>query len=151
MFRFPFIILMGAALALATAASTARADSHVPTPALAKTALEATKRNWVAFRNYNGRQLVYFTHLVTWHCAMTSIRYSYNGADDWKSWPVPACNEDVPYAVNPETDKLYETFKLGSIETVAVEITLSDGQVLPVRAFKPCNVPGDTTCGKPAD
>ena len=114
----------------------------MPSPALAKTALEATKRNWVAFRNYNGRQLVYFTHLMSWHCAITSIRYRYNGENDWNTWPVPECNEDLPYAVNPETDKLYERFKLGAIKTVTVEVTLKDGQVLSVRAYKPCNVSG---------
>lgn len=43
-----------------------------------KQILPMTKENWIAFRNYDGKQLIYFTHLVVYRCGLSEIRYSFN-------------------------------------------------------------------------
>lgn len=43
-----------------------------------KQILPMTRANWIAFRNFDGRQLVYFTHLVVYRCGLSEIRYSIN-------------------------------------------------------------------------
>ncbi len=125
------------------------AQSRGPTVELARTALDATSDQWIAFRNYDGRQWIYFTGIVTWHCALKQVLYSINSEALDQVFPLPECNEQTPYSVDPERDPVYVNMKLGSAETVAVQIVFADGTKSEINSYQPCKVEGDVTCAVP--
>lgn len=134
---------------LLSQAGAGYATPRKPTTDMTKQALGATRDQWIAFRNYNGEQLIYFTGLVTWKCGLNEIRYSLNNESLDRSFPLPACNPHTPFAVDPENSVIYLRFPLGSVETVAVQLVYGDNTKSPVTVYKPCNIEGDTTCATP--
>jgi len=92
--------------------------------------LNATKNNWVAVREWDGRDLVYFTHLLTWRCGLTKIQYSINSTAVNQNWAFIPCDETSPTPMAlPAGQKIYGSFKLNSIQTLTVKITYDDGGV----------------------
>lgn len=90
--------------------------------------LEATKARWIAVREYDGKDLLYFTNLLAWRCGLKAIHYSVNGGPE-QLWDGEPCydGEAAPNA-QKAADKLpYVTFPLGSVETVDVRLTYDDG------------------------
>lgn len=90
--------------------------------------LEATQANWVGVRRFDGQDLVYFTHLETWKCGLSAIRYGINSDTATKRYPFVAC-KDGEAAPSPITaDRLpYVAFPLDSVETVTITLTYDDG------------------------
>ena len=100
------------------------------TAAEVKPILGATKANWVAVREFDGQDLLYFTHLESWRCGLDQIRYFVNQGKP-SVWQTEPCYEDTP---TPNALKLqdhlpYTVLPLGSIEQVTVEITYDDGTI----------------------
>lgn len=92
-----------------------------------KPILSATKPNWVAVREYDGQDLVYVTHLLTWRCGMHQVRYAINDGPV-QVWPLPPCLEDTaqPNAIRAEDGLPYQVFGLGSVQSISVEILFDD-------------------------
>ncbi len=90
--------------------------------------LDATKSSWVAVREWDGQDLVYFTHLLTWRCGLTKIEYGFNGAKPDQNWGFIPCDETSanPMAL-PEEQKIYGSFDLNSVQSITVKITYDDG------------------------
>ncbi|PWG17253.1 hypothetical protein [Salibaculum griseiflavum] len=89
-----------------------------------------TKSNWVAVRLYEGQDLLYFTHLLSWRCGIWDIRYGLNGAPADTVFPMEPCHEDSaqPNAMTDVANFLpYVALPPESIESVYVEITYDDG------------------------
>ena len=86
-----------------------------------------TKGNWVAVREYNGQDLLYVTHLLSWRCGMHQIRYSLNDGQ-MQVWPMPQCYEgtNAPNAIKTEDGLPYVAQPLGSIQSVRVELLFDD-------------------------
>ncbi|WP_137702231.1 hypothetical protein [Marimonas lutisalis] len=91
-----------------------------------KPIMAATKGNWIAVREYDGNDLIYFTHILSWRCGLVGVRYSINGAP-MQDWPLAECQSDTaqPNAI-PQDAKIYEVHPLGSIQSVDVEIIYDD-------------------------
>lgn len=89
--------------------------------------LEATRGNWVAVREYDGRDLVYFTHLLSWRCGLVQLDYGINGGA-METFPMPACHDDLatPNALTGDDVLPYVGFPLGSVQSVEVRITYDD-------------------------
>lgn len=89
--------------------------------------LEATRGNWVAVREYDGRDLVYFTHLLSWRCGLVRLDYGVNGGT-MQTFPMPACHEGLatPNALTGDDVLPYVGFPLGSVQSVEVRITYDD-------------------------
>lgn len=89
--------------------------------------LNATRANWVAVREYDGQDLVYFTHLWAWRCGLLQMRYSVNGGP-LQPGPLPLCheNEAQPNAIKSEDGLPYVGFPLGSVTQVDVTIIYDD-------------------------
>ena len=123
------------------------AKAQMPPPAQLKTMAEAAKAQWVAFRNWDGRQLIYFTIAVTYHCGLAEIRYSLNGKDLVERWPVPACNTQMPFNIDAENDQIYLALDPGTVSAVSVQLVYADGSESAVRTYHPCEDAGEATCG----
>lgn len=127
-------------------ASKAAAQGAMMAPAQMRAALEATAGQWLAFRNWDGKQLVYFTHLVSWKCGIAEVRYQVNGQGGAEHFPLPACDPQMPFNVDAEKDAIYLTFAAGTVREITVQLTYADGSESAVRAFAPCDNAGDSAC-----
>lgn len=117
-----YIIL--AALMLATVVSTSL-TSHSFAAGQEKQILQATKDNWVSFRDYNGRQLIYFTHLEAWKCGITEVRFSINSDALDQIYELQACGETPDNAVTVHNP--YIVLHLNTAQSISVQITYEDG------------------------
>ena len=88
--------------------------------------LEATRANWVAVREYNGLDLLYFTHLLSWRCGLHEVRFALNGGES-RVFDLPPCDPEAasPAAI-PEEAVIYLSYPLGSIETIEVDLLYDD-------------------------
>lgn len=89
-----------------------------------KNILELTKSSWVAYRDFNGSQLIYFTHLEGWKCGIKQVNYSFNSQDLDKIWELETCNPDSPNAILKSD--LYITLPLDSVQIIYVQLTYDD-------------------------
>lgn len=92
--------------------------------------LEMTRANWVAVREYDGKDLVYFTHLLSWRCGLTEIRYGLNGAAPETLLPMEPCYEDEaqPNALKIDQGiEIYLTEPLQSVQSLDILLKLDDG------------------------
>jgi len=97
------------------------------TAAEVKPILTITKPGWIAVREYDGKDLLYFTNLLAWRCGVSAISYSVN-AGETLSLEMEPCHEDTaqPNALLMETIQPYVVLPLSSIETVTVTVTYDD-------------------------
>ena len=92
--------------------------------------LEATRANWVAIRDFDGQDLLYFTHLEAWRCGLTEIRFSVNSAAAARVWEVEPCYEDTaqPNAIKLDGRVPYLQLPQGMISSVTVAVVYDDGE-----------------------
>ncbi|WP_249138947.1 hypothetical protein [Actibacterium sp. MT2.3-13A] len=120
--------IMAAALALGLAAP-ASADMFTDA-AEARPILGMTRANWIAVREFDGQDLLYFTHLASYRCALSDIRYGVNSDQPILSFVPEPCYRDeaTPYAIKPDSGaQVYVAFPLNHIRFVTVRITYADG------------------------
>ena len=106
------------------------AAQNMTTAAEIKPILTVTKASWVAVREWEGQDLVYFTNLLAWRCGVTSVSYGINGADAITPLAMEPCYEAEP---SPNALKMdqgvlpYIEAALGSVETLNLIVTYDDG------------------------
>ena len=135
--RLAVLVLVLAVVAPAAAQGTLGQEKQI---------LPMIKASWVAFRNYDGRQWIYFTTLIAYHCGLAEIRYSIGSDALDRRFPVPACDRQRPNAIDPAKDPPYLTMAPGSAGEIAVQLVYTDGAVSPAERFVPCDSPGDDAC-----
>lgn len=98
------------------------------TAAEVKPILTATKGNWVAVREFDGNDLLYFTHLESWRCGLSGVEYSVNSDALDQVWTLETCYEDeaAPNAMKEEGRLPYITLPLGSVETITIRLLYDD-------------------------
>lgn len=99
-----------------------------------KKALDLTKNGWISYRDYDGRLLVYFTHLISYRCAVKEVRYTIDNEEAWKEFPIPACDADKPFVV-PTDSKTYLSIPKGT-KYMMVQVTYQDGSKSELRKFE---------------
>ncbi len=117
----------------AFAETTFQAEDQTPTGKFTtagevKQILELTKASWVGVREYEGRDLVYFSQVLSWRCGLHQIRYSVNGGE-MQIWDMPDCQLDMttPNAIpNDQVMKIWKPYELKSVQTIDVELLLDD-------------------------
>lgn len=135
-----------------TAIMSAAAQGRIPPMSVYEAMLKANKASgWVQFRNYNGRQLIYFTALQTLHCRLAEIRYSINSNHLDETFALVPCNPALPMSLPPNAglNDIAISLPLGSAEMVAVQVTWKDGTTSETALYRPCPNVGDQTCALP--
>ncbi len=116
------ITLLIASAILLTTISLA---SNAMPPEQIKQVLNMTKNSWVSFRDYDGKQLIYFTHLESYTCGIEQVRYSINSDALDQTWQLQPCDPKEPLKITK--DKIYLTMPLGTAKSIAVKLTFTDG------------------------
>ncbi|MEH7827572.1 hypothetical protein [Gemmobacter denitrificans] len=116
-------LLLLAALMVAPAAHA----QNFTTAAEVKPILQATRGNWIALREWQGEDLVYFTHLESWRCGLSQVMFSVNGGP-LQDWPMDPCQEGTAQPNAMATDRLpYTRLPPGSVARVDVMVVYDDG------------------------
>lgn len=121
----------------------------LPDVAIYKAMLDANKTTgWVQFRNFSGKQLIYFTALQTMHCRLSEIRYSINSDVLDKRFPLGECNPHIPFNLPADDTGKYVYISLPANEakTLTIQAVWDDGAGSEIVVYKPCDGVGDATC-----
>ncbi|WOH85107.1 caspase family protein [Bradyrhizobium sp. BEA-2-5] len=95
--------------------------------------LDMTSTSWLSFREFNGL-LVYYTHLVSYRCAIREVRIGIDTAVPNQVLKMPSCNSRDPSAI-PSDAQPY--LKLApQTKAVSVELTYRDGSVSEIKTFR---------------
>jgi hypothetical protein len=95
--------------------------------------LDMTATSWLSFREFNGL-LVYYTHLMSYRCAIREARIGIDSTVPDKVLKLPPCDPRDP-SVIPHDALPY--LKLApSTQFVSVELTYRDGSVSEIKSFR---------------
>jgi hypothetical protein len=89
--------------------------------------------NWLSFREYNGL-LVYYTHLMTYRCAIRELRIGIDTSVPNKTLKLPPCDRRDPMSIPSEAQPYMKLAP--STHFVSVEITYQDGSVSELKTFR---------------
>lgn len=134
--------------------AVAQDKSRIPPIETYKAMLAANKNTgWVQFRNFGGKQLVYFSALQTMHCRLKEIRYSINSQALDKQFPLVACNPQLPFSLPPNSgvEDIALTLPKGTAKIVVVQIVWDDETKSDVVVYEPCKDVGEQTCAWPSN
>jgi hypothetical protein len=93
-------------------------------PEQIKPVVNMTKDNWVVFRDYDGKQWIYFTHLETYTCGIKQVLYSINSEALDQNWELQPCDPADPHKITK--DKIYLALPLGTAKTIAIKLIFND-------------------------
>ncbi|MBI4274580.1 MAG: caspase family protein [Rhizobiales bacterium] len=95
--------------------------------------LEMSSGSWLQFREFNGL-LVYYTHLVSYRCAIREARIGIDTTVPDKKLTLPPCDAKDPAAI-PRDVQPY--LKLPpATKTVSVELTYTDGSISETKTYR---------------
>ena len=100
-----------------------------------KKILGMTQNSWVSFRDFNGKQLIYFTHLEAYTCGIKEVRYSINTDVLDKVWTLQPCQDDGISTIKKDLVMLH--LALGTAKSIDVQLTFIDGTKSEVLHKKP--------------
>jgi hypothetical protein len=95
--------------------------------------LDLTATSWLSFRKFNGL-LVYYTHLMSYRCAIREVRVGIDSTVPDKVLKMPPCDPRDPSSI-PRDAQPY--LKLApQTKSVSVELTYRDGSVSEIKSFR---------------
>lgn len=98
--------------------------------------LDMTATSWLSFREFNGL-LVYYSHLVSYRCAIREVRIGIDTAVPDKVLKLPPCDLRDPSAISAGM-LLYQKLPPAT-QFMSVELTYRDGSVSEVKSFRTAN------------
>ncbi len=122
------------ALSLSPLTVNIPASAQSMPPEQIKQILDLTKANWVAFRDWQGQELIYFTHLESWKCGIDYVFYGLNGGPLEEIWELDECDPDNPNVVLK--DKPFLEMPAGSVQSISVQLVFPDGTKSAVETFE---------------
>lgn len=107
------------------------AGQKFTTAAEVRPILQATTANWLALKEIDGTDYLYFTHLESWRCGLSAVAYAVNDGP-LQTWEMEQCYEDTaaPNAMVEEGRVPLVTFPGGSVQKVVVSVALDDGEIM---------------------
>lgn len=146
------LLILGGVTFTSSQQLAAETKTRVPPVSTYKAMLAVNKDSgWVQFRNYGGKQWIYFTPLQTMHCRLKEIRYSINSTELDRQFDLVACNPQLPFSIPPDADVNHIAIRLapGTAKTLAVQVVWEDGVESDVMVYEPCKDVGEQTCAWP--
>jgi hypothetical protein len=95
--------------------------------------LDMTATSWLSFREFNGL-LVYYTHLMSYRCAIRDVRVGIDSAVPDKVLKMPPCDPRDPSVIPHEAQPYLKLAP--STQFVSVELTYRDGSVSEIKSFR---------------
>ena len=101
-----------------------------------KSILEQFTNSWVSYRLWEGKQLVYFTHLISYRCAIESVNYGLDQDQPDETFEIGSCDPDNPHAIpsNGPGSIVYSSIPK-STDYISVRLTYADGTTSQVVRF----------------
>ena len=98
--------------------------------------LDMTATSWLSFREFNGL-LVYYSHLLSYRCAIREARIGIDSAVPDKVLKLPPCDTRDPSAI-PYGALIYQKLPPAT-QFMSVELTYRDGSVSEIKTFRTAN------------
>jgi caspase domain-containing protein len=95
--------------------------------------LDMTATSWLSFREFNGL-LVYYTHLMSYRCAIREARIGIDTAVPDKVLKMPPCDPRDPSVIPREVQPYLKLAP--STQVVSVELTYRDGSISEIKSFR---------------
>jgi hypothetical protein len=95
--------------------------------------LDMTANSWLAFREFNGL-LVYYTHLMSYRCAIREVRIGIDSAVPDKVLKMPPCDPRDPFEIPHDAQPYLKVAP--ATQFVSVELTYRDGSVSEIKSFR---------------
>jgi hypothetical protein len=95
--------------------------------------LDMTATSWLLFREFNGL-LVYYTHLMSYRCAIREARIGIDTAVPDKVLKMPPCDPRDPSVIPHEAQPYLKLAP--STQFVSVELTYRDGSISEIKSFR---------------
>jgi hypothetical protein len=95
--------------------------------------LDMTATSWLSFREFNGL-LVYYSHLMSYRCAIREARIGIDSAVPDKVLKMPPCDPRDPSVIPHEAQPYLKLAP--STQFVSVELTYRDGSVSEIKSFR---------------
>lgn len=150
-----FLVISLAASGLTARAQDSDEDEYkpeLPDMQTYQAMLDANKQpGWVQFRDFAGKQIVYFTALQTMHCRLSEIRYSINSDSLDQRFPLGECDPQQPFnmpADDPDGKYMYRDFAPGEVKTLSIQVVWEDGSGSEIVTYRPCDKVGESTCAR---
>lgn len=125
---------------------------QLPDMAMYRAMLDANRQpGWVQFRNFAGKELIYFTALQTMRCRLKEIRYSINSDTLERRFPLGTCDPQQPFNMPADDDSgkyTYLSLKPGSARTLTIQVVWEDGAGSEIVTYRPCDNVGEGTCAR---
>lgn len=146
------LLLAMACPALAQEGDEDEYKPELPDMALYRAMLDANRQpGWVQFRDFAGKQLIYFTALQTMRCRLKEIRYSINSDTLDKRFPLGSCDPQQPFnmpADDPDGKFTYLSLKPGEAKTLTIQVVWEDGAGSEIVTYRPCDNVSESTCAR---
>lgn len=113
-------------MAILLACAAGPAAAQFDTAAEVKPILQMIKPQWISVREFDGKDLVYFTLLEVYRCGLTQIRYIVNDGKP-QVWETEPCEGDAVFSEIGEDRLPYAEYPLGHIRKVRIELSYDDG------------------------
>ncbi|WP_108521116.1 caspase family protein [Bradyrhizobium algeriense] len=95
--------------------------------------LDMTATSWLSFREFNGL-LVYYTHLMSYRCAIREVRIGIDSTVPDKVLKMPPCDPRDPSVIPHEATPYLKLAP--QTKSVSVELTYRDGSVSEIKSFR---------------
>jgi hypothetical protein len=149
------IAAMVAAMAVIPAVAQEDQDEYqpeLPDMSMYKAMLDANRQpGWVQFREFSGKQLIYFTALQTMRCRLSEVRYSVNSDALDKRFPLGPCDPQQPFNI-PDSDDpgkfMYIELPPNGARTLTIQAVWADGSGSEIVTYRPCDNVGEATCAR---
>lgn len=95
--------------------------------------LEMTETSWLSFRDYDGKALLYFTHLMVYRGSIEKIEYGLDRATPNKRFKFPAWNKSGIATIDAKTPSYIKVSRKTSY--ASLQLTYKNGEKSPIVRF----------------